>query len=86
MNPEQRIQQLEDELKALKRMILEMQTSNSISPDFKATLSRSVVTSNAKTAASETQAVDEGGAATYNVAKPMDGFVTIGGYNIPYYS
>jgi len=28
----------------------------------------------AKTAASETQAVDEAGIATYNVAKPMDGF------------
>ncbi len=36
-----------------------------------------------------TQAVNEGGSATYNVAKPMAGFISItfGGitYNIPYY-
>lgn len=31
----------------------------------------------AKTAASETQAVDEGGTSTYNVATPMTGFIQI---------
>lgn len=43
-----------------------------------------------KTTASETQAVNEAGASSYNVAKPMDGFkqVTIGGSTlyIPYYT
>lgn len=43
-----------------------------------------------KTAASETQSVNEGGAATYSVAKPMDGFrqVLIGSSTIyiPYYT
>lgn len=41
------------------------------------------------TAGSKTQAVDEAGIASYNVAKPMDGFVAIISngvtYNIPYY-
>lgn len=43
-----------------------------------------------KTAASETQAVSEGGAASYNVAKPPDGFreFVVGGSTlyIPYYT
>lgn len=42
-----------------------------------------------KTAVSETQAVNEAGTASYDVAKPMDGFrqVNIGGSTIyiPYY-
>lgn len=46
--------------------------------------------SSSKTAASETQAVDEGGISSYNVARPMDGFIelTFNGvtYNIPYYT
>lgn len=43
-----------------------------------------------KTAASETQLVNESGTQSYDVAKPMDGFrqVTIGGATIyiPYYN
>lgn len=48
------------------------------------------ITSSAKTVASETQAVAEGGAASYNVPKLIDGFVqtTINGATIyiPYYT
>jgi 5-enolpyruvylshikimate-3-phosphate synthase len=36
-----------------------------------------------ETPTSHTQAVDEGGTSTYNVAKPMDGFITITVNNIP---
>lgn len=36
-----------------------------------------------KTAASETQAVNEGGSASYDVAKPMDGFIVVIVNNIP---
>lgn len=47
------------------------------------------IDTNAKTAASETQSVNEAGAASYSVAKPPDGFVTVyvNGQpkNIPYY-
>lgn len=46
--------------------------------------------SSSKTAASATQAVNEGGISTYNVAIPMTGFIEIifNGitYNIPYYT
>ena len=39
-----------------------------------------------KTAASETQSVNEGGVSTYSVAKPMDGFFrTASGKFVPYY-
>lgn len=39
-----------------------------------------------KTAASETQAVNEAGASMFSVAAPMDGFYrTADGKNIPYY-
>lgn len=48
------------------------------------------ITSSAKSVASETQAVNEGGVATYNVPKLIDGFVqtTINGATIyiPYYT
>lgn len=46
-----------------------------VSEAIKARLTSSLVTTtSSKTVASETQAVNEGGMATYNVAKPMDGF------------
>lgn len=39
-----------------------------------------------KTAASETQSVNEAGSGTYSVAKPMDGFFrTASGKFVPYY-
>lgn len=45
--------------------------------------------SSATTAGSQTQAVNEGGIATYNVAKPMTGFIEVIfrgiTYNVPYY-
>jgi len=43
-----------------------------------------------KTAASETQAIDEGGMGSFNVAKPMDGFFVWvkdnSTYYVPYYN
>lgn len=40
-----------------------------------------------KTAASETQAVSEGGSSSYNVAKPPDGFYKMSdGRTIPFYN
>lgn len=86
MNPEQRITQLENEVRMLTGMIREMQGVNTITPEFKQVLDRSVVTSSGKTIASETQAVDEGGSATYNVQKVPDLYITIGGYIIPAYT
>lgn len=38
-----------------------------------------------KTAASETQDVDEAGSSNYQVSKPPDGFIIIGGKNVPYH-
>lgn len=38
-----------------------------------------------KNASTETQAVNEGGVATYNVAKPMDGFFLLVLNNTAYY-
>lgn len=44
--------------------------------------------SSVKTVASATQAVNEGGLATYNVAKIPDGFFLVEGtnYNVPYFT
>ncbi len=48
------------------------------------------LTASSKTAASETQAVSESGVASYNVAKPPDGFreFVVGGSTlyVPYYT
>lgn len=84
MNPD--IARLESEIEELRRQLRELQVVNTMSPDLARSIGLSVIATSAKTAASETQAVNEGGVATYNVAKAPDGFISIAGYNIPYYT
>ena len=86
MNPQEQIAQLRQEVELLKSMVIGMQRPNSVSPEFQQVLDRTVVSASGHTLASETQAVDEGGSATYNVPKLGDGFITIGGYNLMYWS
>lgn len=85
MNPEQRITQLENEVRMLTSMIREMQGVNTVTPEFSQVLARGVVTASGKAASAENQSVNEAGVAVYSVLKPPDGFKTIGGFNFPYY-
>lgn len=87
MDIENRINQIEQELQALKSSeSIPLENYEAIKDKLNA-VSGNTNTTNAST---ETQAVDEAGTGTYNVAKPMDGFITIsfGGrnYKVPYYN
>ena len=55
-----------------------------IKPETQRTIGSILTATSSKSAASATQAVNEGGAATYNVMKAPDGFLSIGGKNVPY--
>lgn len=75
---EQRISQLEQQIQQLQEVVELMRSSATYPYDMEQAIIDRVnpvaFTPSTKTAASETQAVDEGGSGTYNVAKPMDGF------------
>lgn len=61
-----------------------------IDQSFRARFFRSILGFSAKTTASVTQAVNEGGSASYNVSKVPDGFLSFndGGVtrNVPYFT
>lgn len=88
------MEELQRQITALQAEIDSLKNASSIPFDvgsaFEERLSKTVTAPSTKTAASETQAVDEGGVATYSVAKPMDGFIKIfiNGIerNVPYYN
>ena len=77
---------LKKEVGELRLLVDSMQNFNTITPAFSKVLTRAIVTDDSKTAASETQAVVEGGSSNYDVAKPMDGFKDIGGFLFPFYN
>lgn len=92
-------QTLKMEIEELKKTVAELQSFNrslmsansiplSVDQAFKARFSFSLKNSS-KAASTEVQAVSEGGSGTYNVAKPVDGFVEyVSGTSllyIPYY-
>lgn len=90
MTPEQlleRIQALEDKLRLLGNTTTiprEIDTAfrDRLGIDDKTTFSGST-----KNPSTETQVVNEGGSASYSVAKPPDGFYqTEDGYHVPYYT
>ena len=56
------------------------------SPDVKKALNDIIIGTTSKTATSENQAVNEGGAGSYSVLGPPDGFITLNNKNIPYYN
>lgn len=88
---------MEDLLKRieiLEAKLKELEASSTIPFDvekaFRGRLNPASVVGSSKTAASETQSVSEGGAASYSVAKPMDGFLVVSfngvTRNIPFYN
>lgn len=91
------IEQLQAQIDLLQQELNKLRNSTTIPFEveqaFRFKLGISELTSlnaSSKTAASETQSVNEAGVGSYSVAKPMDGFkqVTIGGSTlyIPYYT
>lgn len=87
---EARIQRLEEELNNLKTSYtIPLEVDNAFR-DRLGIADFAALTGSTKAASTETQAVAEGGSASYNVAKPMDGFreFITGGTTlyIPYYT
>lgn len=89
MDIENRILQIEQELKSLK------DSSSIPNENYEAIKGRLLLetiaaSTSTKATSTESQTVNEGGLATYSVAKVMDGFIKlrVGGtdYNIPYYN
>lgn len=90
------IQQLKQEIESLKQEIQSMKSNGTFPYEIRVAIKDSFRDefvaggSSAISAATETQAVAEGGTNAYNVAKPMDGFITItfngNTYNVPYYT
>ena len=86
--------QLKSRVDELERLFKLLSSSTTIPYDvgeaFKKRLQVVGGDSNATLASTETQAVNEAGAGTYNVAKPMDGFITIvvngNSRKVPYYT
>lgn len=80
------VKQLEDRIKELERIVGGLTNAAQIDPLVAKTIAlKSVaVASSAKTAASATRAVNEAGAATYSVMYPPTGFISVGGFNVPY--
>jgi hypothetical protein len=83
MSPEQQ-QQLLQRVETLERQMREFTSTPELAPDIKRTISLLLTGSSSKTAASGTQAVNESGASSYSVMKPPTGFISVGGYDIPY--
>ena len=81
----QEIEQLKKEIAELRETVNSMQNPATISPEFYQVLLRGVIQASAKAAIDETIIIDEAGVAVNFVAHNMDGFIKIGGYNIPYY-
>jgi len=81
--------EMQNRIEALEAFVKSLQSSStipfSIDAAFADRFSLGGVPSS-KTAASETQAVNEAGSATYSVSKPMDGFIVVGGKNVGYWN
>lgn len=79
-----RVTQLENEVKELRDILDSIITTIGTDPQFIRSIGEALVSTSGKVAASATQSVDEAGSATYDVMYPPDGFITIAGKNVPY--
>lgn len=74
----------------LKKLASSTTIPRDVGEAFKVRITSDIVADSSKTIASASKAVNEAGAASYNVALPPSGFIRIkvrGGYkNVPYYT
>lgn len=77
------LEQLKNRLETLERLVANLQRPNSVTPEFKQVLDRSVVSASGKAASAENKTVDESGSAPpYSVLGPPDRFIVIGSYHL----
>lgn len=85
MSPDQqRIAELERQVAELRNFMLSFANPSQITPETQRTIGQSLTGTSSKTPASATRAVNEAGGGSYNVMFPPDGFLSIGGKNVPY--
>ena len=87
MSPEQQqINELKIQVATLERQLREFVSAAELDPQIIRTITGVLSRSSSKSAASATRAVDEAGASSYSVMYPPTGFISIGGFNVPYIS
>jgi hypothetical protein len=87
MSPDQlKIQELEMKVETLERQMREFLSAAELDPQIIRTITGVISGSSSKTAASATRSVNEAGASSYSVMFPPTGFISIGGFNVPYIS
>lgn len=86
MTPQQleQLAEMQSQIETLQRQLREFTSIPELDPQIKKTITGLLSSTSSKSAASATQAVNEAGSGTYNVMKPPTGFISIGGYNVPY--
>lgn len=85
MTPEQRqIKELQRQVKELTNFVQSLKNAAQTDPQVAFTITKLLSSTSSKTAASATQAVNEAGASSYSVMKAPNGFISIGGKNVPY--
>jgi DNA transposition AAA+ family ATPase len=84
MSPDQKIIEMEARIEMLESWIRQFQSAPELDLQIARTITTILSTNSTKTAASATRAVNEAGAATYNVMYAPSGFIRIGDYDVPY--
>ncbi len=77
-------EQLKSRVNTLERLLREFSSAPELDPQIKRTIAQVSGAPSDKTAGSATQSVSEAGSSSYNVMKAPTGFITVGGYNVPY--
>jgi len=87
-NQSEQFVKLQDEVARLTRLVDAIQAGSSVNPEFVRTIESLTVSpiADSKDPATETREVDESGSSTFDVAKPMAGFIALGDYLLPYYN
>lgn len=81
---EQQVSELQQQVQTLMNFMVTFQNVSQLDPQLVRTITQTLSAASSKTSASATQAVNEAGTGTYNVMKAPDGFISIGGKNVPY--
>lgn len=85
MTPEQRqIKELQAQVRHLTNFMKSFESAAQLNPQAQETITKILSSTSAKSAASATRSVNEAGASTYSVMYPPTGFISIGGFNVPY--
>ena len=85
MTPDQqRIQDLETQVADMQRVLNGLVNASQVDQNVARTISLLAGAVSSKLIASATRTVNESGSSSYTVMYPPDGFINVGGFNVPY--